>query len=182
MRLIVIICFLLFGQLVQGQVKLSDSNINISIADKAVILEDPNHEFTIEDILNGDHSFDEITHSTEILDFNSSRWWLKISVTNTSQFNHFILELARPITNKVFLYEIQPDTILSWQSGDDYPFLEKAYDHRKALFEVDLDIGETKHYIIELESDGEVIILPLKFWERAAFFHNDYVDQMGHGF
>jgi serine phosphatase RsbU (regulator of sigma subunit) len=174
---------LFVSQTLLGQIVLTDDNLNKSLTDQTVILEDPEHELTINDILTKSHDFQEITHEIEILDFNSSRWWMKFSVTNNSSENQFVLELARPITNKIFLYEHIDDSIVYlWKGGDALDFSEKTYEHRKNLYIINLDSAETKHFIVELESDGEVVTLPVKFWQTQAFLSADYDDQLGHGF
>ncbi len=182
MRALLVI-FLVISQTLLGQIVLTDNNLNKSLSDQTVILEDADHQLTIEDILTGEHNFQDVTHEIEILDFNSSRWWMKFSVTNKSSESQFVLELARPITNKIFLYEHIGDSILyTWKGGDALDFSEKTYKHRKNLYVINLDSAETKYFIVEMESDGEVITLPVKFWQTQAFLSADYDDQLGHGF
>lgn len=185
MRYLILSIFLLIGISVGGQVLMTEENLNVSIAHEAEVIEDKDHALTIDNILSDDLEFTQMTHHVEVLDFNSSRWWIKISIQKPEDASneHYILELARPITNKVFLYEVQDNKVVNLlKGGDGIHFNEKAFDHRKNLFELEIAPGEIKHYIIELESDGEVITLPIKFWEKMAFVESDYDDQFGHGF
>ncbi len=182
MRILTLILLFLF-QTLSAQIVLTDDNLNNSFSDQTVILEDADHELSVKDILSKDFKFEKITHEIEILDFNSSRWWLKFSVTNESSEGQFVLELARPITNKIFLYEhIDDSVVYTWKGGDDLDFSEKTYKHRKNLYIINIDSAETKHFIVEMESDGEVITLPVRFWQTQDFLSSDYDNQLEHGF
>ena len=61
--------------------------------------------------------------------------------------------------------------------GDDYPFDARYVRHRKMLFPVSLTNGAETQFLLGLESDGEVITLPLRLWKHEAFLHNDNMEQ-----
>jgi len=166
---------------------LNQNNLNQSIAQKAVILEDPNHELSVEDILSRDDLvFTSLKKPLDILDFNTSRWFVRFSANNpkeTEQLN-VILETARPITSRVDLYEVQANgtAILIGKSGNERSFSEKSYKHRKNIFPIELTTSEKKEFILVMESDGELINFPLIFWEVEKFHQADYKHQFFHGF
>ena len=166
---------------------MNQNNLNQSIAQKAVILEDPNHELSVEDILSRDDLvFTSLKKPLDILDFNTSRWFVRFSANNpkeTEQLN-VILETARPITSRVDLYEVQANgtAILIGKSGNERSFSEKSYKHRKNIFPIELTTSEKKEFILVMESDGELINFPLIFWEVEKFHQADYKHQFFHGF
>lgn len=182
--LLLLLTLILSQSLVLGQIVYDSTNINTSVTKQTLVLEDKEHALTVEDVLSIDDSeFTQPTHDIEILDFNSSRWFVKFSITNNTNDFAFTLELARPITNKVYLHEVKNGKVIqTYKGGDDTPLDEKAVNHRLNLFKLFFDKGQTRHFIAELESDGEVITLPVRLWTDEAFNEKDYDSQMRHGF
>lgn len=167
-----------------AQIVLNDSTLNNSVAYKAEILEDPNKSISFDAIIRTDtFDFERLNKPLEIIDFTRSRWYIRFEVQNTGIKQNILLETARPITNKVDLFEIQNGEIVQgWKSGDDRPFSEKTFKHRKNIFPISFAPNERKSFYLILESDGEVINLPFIFWEDTAFDKNDYRNQLLHGF
>jgi hypothetical protein len=187
MRLLIIISFLILGFHVtaqNGHILLTEKNLGTSFGNEILIFKDADHQFSVQDIISKpDSEFETKTDKVPNLDFTTARWWLKFSVTNTTSSPNFILEVARPITNKATFYQVRGEQIEnSFLSGDDFSFEEKAIPHRKNLFPLYIEPGETSNYIIELESDGEVITLPLKIYDKISFFESDYLFQFTYGF
>ncbi len=167
-----------------GSIILTNENLGTSFGDKILILKDSDHALTIDQIISKpDSEFETRTDQVPNLDFTTARWWLKFSVTNHTANPNFILEVARPITNKATFYEFRGENVENtFQSGDDYAFEKKVIPHRKNLFPLYIDAGKTKTYFVELESDGEVITLPLKIYDKISFFEADYFVQFTYGF
>jgi two-component system, sensor histidine kinase LadS len=178
---------LLFALQVLGQggaIVLTDQNLGTSFGEYVLVLQDKELALSVTDVISKpDAEFKTMDHPIPNLDFTTSRWWVKFSVTNTTQNPQFILETARPITNIVRFYEVRGERIENaFQSGDDIAFDNKAIPHRKNLFPLYIETGDTKNYIIEMESDGEVITLPVKIYDKIAFFESDYLFQFTYGF
>lgn len=166
------------------RIVLTDDNLGNSFADQVLILEDKEHAIDLGQALAlKDEDYTQLTHSIPNLDFTTSRYWVKISVTNKSSYQDFMLETARPITNVVHFYKLFDDEVVAESvSGDDYAFEEKTINHRKNLFELNIGPGQSRTYLLMLESDGEVISLPVKIHERSSFEEKDYADQWQLGF
>lgn len=181
-RLTLITFFCLFHS--NGQIVLSDSILNSSVAYKAEIMEDPQRNISLDAIIRTDtFNFEKLKKPLEIIDFTRSRWFIRFEVQNTGIQRKILFETARPITNKVDLFEVKNGTILqTWKSGDDRPFSEKTFEHRKNIFPINFAPLEKKYFYLILESDGEVINLPFIFWEDTAFDKIDYRNQLFHGF
>ncbi|MEX1191327.1 MAG: 7TM diverse intracellular signaling domain-containing protein [Brumimicrobium sp.] len=182
-----LLCILLIGFLqfpLTGQIVLNDSTLNKSLAHKAFVLEDAKHEVSLESIIRTDtFDFKQLEKPLEIIDFNRSRWFVRFKVKNADIARQIMFETARPITDRVDLFEIKKGNIIqTWKSGDGRSFDKKDYEHRKNIFPINFDPDETKYFYLILESDGEVINLPLTFWEKEKFHEKDYQKQLFHGF
>ncbi|MBI3133723.1 MAG: SpoIIE family protein phosphatase [Bacteroidetes bacterium] len=180
--IVVFIVLSAYGQ--KGTIILTNENLGNSFGDKVLILKDAGHQLTVEQVIQKpDSEFETLTDPVPNLDFTTARWWIKFSITNQSSNPNFILEVARPITNKAAFYQVRGEIIEnSFVSGDDYEFSTKAIPHRKNLFPIYIETGETQSFILELESDGEVITLPIKIYDKISFFESDYFFQFTYGF
>ncbi len=173
-------CFLMLllitGHSVTGQITVSSTG-NTNITRDALILKDPAHALTIERILHDTLPFSPIQR--ESLDFTNAAFWIKFNVqSNASTIQNFYIETARPITNKVILHEVMDGQVINTQySGDDFPFSKKEIPHRKNIFSVQLNPQQTHHFVLYLESDGEMLTCPIVFWEPQAFINEDNVEQ-----
>lgn len=167
-----------------GQITLNKNTLNETVADKAEIAEDPNYEFSIEELLSSDTlDFQPIDKPLDIIDFTTSRWIVRFEVKNPGDSKEILLETARPITDGANLYEISNGEVVQhWMNGDMIPFSAKSYDHRKSIFPINFEEDEKKSFYLILESDGEVVNLPLIFWEESDFYRNDYRNNLFHGF
>jgi len=171
-----------FGQ--NGVIELTDENLGQSFASSIMLVEDANHELTLEDVMSmNDEEFENPTDPIPNLDFTTSTWWLKFSIKNNSSFSHFILETARPITNEVDFYQVRGSKVENaFKSGDDRHYNEKVIPHPKNLFPIVMYPSQKKDYYIRLKSDGEVITLPVNISDRLSFFEHDANSQFGYGF
>ena len=95
--------------------------------------------------------------------FTSYNYWVSFEIDNSSDQNlHYYLETARPVTDIVNLFTIyETGAIKAARSGDNIPFTQRSYPHRKPLFEVNLKPGDKQRFFLHLKSDGEVINMPL---------------------
>jgi serine phosphatase RsbU (regulator of sigma subunit) len=179
--------FILFG-LIQfpliGQIVLTDDVLNTTQANKAYALEDSDYRFDLKSIIETDtFDFKQIDKPLEIIDFTTSRWFIRFEVKNPGAQKNIMFETARPITDRVDLFEVKKGNVIqSWKSGDGRKFQKKDYEHRKNIFPIKFNPDETKHFYMILESDGEVINLPFIFWEQEEFHAADYKNQLFHGF
>lgn len=175
---------ILFANHAKTQIILNEEFLNKSVANYAEIAEDKFFKNDINEEINlSGLIFTELEKPLEILDFNSSRWFIRFTVRNIEIEQKIMLETARPITNRADLYEIEDGEIIkSWQSGDGRSFSEKTFEHRKNIYPITFAPNESKTFYLVLESDGEVINLPLTFWNQDTFYSKDYNHQLFHGF
>ncbi len=168
-----------------NKIKLKNENIGQSFSKKVLIYEDKNREIEIADIIKmPNDSFFVIPSENPAVQFTRSRFWMKFSITNESDYWDFFLETARPITDKVFFYRVneQNELLEIRKNGDDFNYYGKDVPHRKNLFPVQIKKGETQFFYVAVVSGGEGILLPLRVHEKMTFFEQDYKDQFKNGF
>jgi serine phosphatase RsbU (regulator of sigma subunit) len=145
------------------------------LAPKALIVEDADGELEVGDILLEDLENGKVIESNAevpYMDFTSSVFWMKLKVSNPSRRElNYYLELARPLTNQVqlFVFSKEGKLIHKFESGDDYPFDQRAYTHRKFIFPINFPANMDLTLIVRTSSDGEIVKLPAKLWEVEAF-------------
>ncbi len=168
----------------EGLIQLTEDKIGSSFTENVYVLEDAEHSLEIIDVLElSNDDFFIPNHAHPNLDFTSSRFWIKFSIENQTDESYFILETARPITNKVIFYEMNGPLVENeYMSGDDFHYSEKVIPHRKNLFPFTIEPGETKDYYLELESDGEVLTLPVIIHDKIGFFDGDSRNHFSFGF
>ena len=156
-----------------------------SVAEKAWIMEDQKHLITVNDLLTNPYKyagqFKKIKTEVVNLNFTTSSFWVHFIIKNGSDENRiFILEAARPITNTADLYILTgsgPALGGIKRSGDGIPFDLREIKHRKSLFSLSFKPFEQKEFYLNLESDGEVITLPLRLWTPEGRMDTDYKEQ-----
>lgn len=150
----------------------------------SVHLEDPDKKLRIEDILNDSSlQFVPTRENTENLNFTHSGFWFRFRVKNTLPKDVvFFLETARPVTNKVILYQVNKNQVVrTFENGDNLPYSARIIKHRKILFPIQLNDNNEREFVIYVESDGEVVTMPLIFWRPQQFMEHDYFMQLFHG-
>ena len=169
----------------KGEIVLTDENIGTPLSKQVLIIEDKDHDISLESLLeikDTDELY-QLTDENKTVKFTTSRFWIKFSVTNQTDITQFYLETARPITDKVIFYQIEGTSIArKLKNGDDFPYHQKEIKHRKNIFPLAIEKGERQTYVLEIISGGEGIILPVKIHDTKAFFEQDYKDQFKNGF
>jgi hypothetical protein len=129
-HLLILFSFFLFlsgyGQVV---ITTDYENLNHSIADQLIIYEDSTHLAEIEDLLNGYYNYQgrQLDHSVENLNFTTSSWHCNFILDNTNGPDLFLyLEVARPITNEVNLYEYLLEVAMGFHSHLKHIIIRKA--------------------------------------------------------
>jgi len=111
-----------------------------------------------------------IKNQIENLDFTTKTYWIHFTISNqSSQSLDLVFQTARPITNEVTLYERKGIGFDTLKSGDAIPFEEKNIHKSESLFSIHLEDNGEKEYWLKLSSDGEIISLPMIFWEKEVF-------------
>lgn len=164
-----VICFLtISSQLWSFQTRFDLPSRHLSKS--ATIVEDESHSLSVEDILNNNFESSQIFETKSdnpYLDFTSSTYWLKLKIDGDSLgTDPFYFQTARPLTNQLSLsiYDENLDLVYIYETGDDYPFKSRAFQHFKFFFPIQLKASNSYTIIVKATSDGEILKLPLKYW------------------
>ncbi|WP_379763121.1 hybrid sensor histidine kinase/response regulator [Flagellimonas marina] len=157
----------------------------ISIRSKASVLLAGQNAYDFNEIRNNPAlSFVPLTQIEENTGFTNDNYWLTFSLENpSSESTQYYLETGRPITDIVDLYLVDGNGKVERQySGDKIPFAQKTVQHRKSIFDIELEPNEKLEAFIHLKSDGEVVMLPLTLYKKDQFFYLTYKEQIFYGF
>ncbi|GMN11472.1 hybrid sensor histidine kinase/response regulator [Croceitalea sp. MTPC9] len=159
---------------------------SISIRSNASILSAGTQEYDFETInkKSKELPFVPLLEIKENLGFTDGNYWIKFNLENSApQAKNYYLETGRPITDIANLYLVRANGQVSNQySGDKIPFGEKTVLHRKSIFNINLGANEKVEAFIHLKSDGEVLMLPLRLYEKDTFLYLTYKEQVFYGF
>jgi signal transduction histidine kinase/CheY-like chemotaxis protein len=157
----------------------------ISLHPYASFFDAGSKELSVEDVISNENAFHFKPVKTENRDlgFTTHHFWVKSVLTNkTAEPVEYYLEVARPITDIVDLYEVNPSgKITKYRSGDDMAFADRSYCHRKNIFKIVLPPKTTQKYFIHLKSDGEVISLALMLRNSRSLMDITSLEQFTFG-
>jgi serine phosphatase RsbU (regulator of sigma subunit) len=174
---------LLFGCFGQSRASIGelvifrDSTTSIDVSTIAWFFEDPDHTATVESFYGQNSGFETVQGNN--FDFTTSRFWGTFVLDFGYYPRTFYVQIARPVTNKVHLYEVDWDwkVIREWKSGDDYSFSDRATLNRHNVFKIETDSGFQRRFVVMLESDGELLTVPIVLSTEEVFAQHTYHEQ-----
>ena len=160
-----ILSFISFTANAQFSFRSDQTPESVSIYKYAKIACANDKDYDVSQLINGSAPLDfkPVKEENINIGFTSYNYWVSFEIDNSSDQNlHYYLETARPVTDIVNLFTIyETGAIKAARSGDNIPFTQRSYPHRKPLFEVNLKPGDKQRFFLHLKSDGEVINMPL---------------------
>ena len=122
----------------------------------------------------------KLQHSTENLNFTASNFFIHFVLLNqTSTTQDLAFETGRPITNLITLQNIS--TGKKHLTGDALEFSSKSIATNRSIIGIMLPPKSANEFLLTLASDGEVISLPIIFWEKNRFEKQDRMEQFSSG-
>ena len=122
-------------------------------------------DYKISQLLDGTTTlkFAPVKEENINIGFTHENYWVTFEILNQSNSKlTYFLETARPVTDLVDLYTVYTSgKIKASRNGDNTPFAQRSFAHRKPLFEINLEPREKQRFFLHLKSDGEVINMPL---------------------
>ena len=149
------------------------------------VLEDPGGELTIEDVTSAEYDaqFDPSEEDIPNFGYTDSAYWLRLPLRNeSSQTEHWLLELAFASMNFVDLYAPSPDGegFAVKQTGNLRPLETRDYRHPNIVF--DLNIPAAQEQVVYLRfQNGSSMSLPLQLWRPIDFLTQSARVQAVHG-
>lgn len=144
--------------------KNSEQLEEISLHNFTTLIDVKQKNLTINEVMKIDENqFKVLKNKNTDLGFSNDSYWLHFSIKNTTNSDlKYYLESSRPIIDYANFYKIVNGKVIDYQkSGDNIPFNERSFKHRKTLFTVYLLPNETAEFYVNLKSDGEVINAPV---------------------
>jgi signal transduction histidine kinase/CheY-like chemotaxis protein len=153
----------------------------VSLTDKVAVLEDPQHDWTLDQVRAADQAGQFQAHypAAEALNFGytPSAYWLRLQLRNDSdQSATRMLELAYSGLSHVQVH--QPDAQGRYQTtstGSVLPFDTRAYPSRFFVFPVQLPAHAQHTLYVRVQSLGP-ISFPARLWREEAFHAYERVD------
>ena len=166
--LLVLTLFCFNDQLFASEIiEFKDRNQLLNIGGSISILEDKSGVLTIQDVIN--KKFKPSTSSVPNLKLSKSTFWVKFSIKNLTNENDLILNLSLTTIDDVTLYSQHENGFKKEFMGEIYPFHQRKYFDPDYLFDIDISMGETKNYYLQVQAK-EGIQLPLKLGKKDIVF------------
>jgi two-component system, sensor histidine kinase LadS len=151
----------------------------------AEIVDVGNHQMEFDEFFKAQDSLDfsPLPNINSNLGFTDSNFWVRFKFSHPENFpQKYYLEVARPITDVVDLYQVSSTgKIIKMNSGDLGNIQERPLLHRKIIFPITLNPREEYRFFLHLESDGEVINLPLQLFDAESMIKDSYFNQLVFG-
>jgi len=169
-KLVIFIVFFFSSYLLAGQeiVILEQDFTQISIGKKTSFLKDANKEFSLDKVILLDNEGKFIKSEKEVLffDYQYSTHWIKFTITNnTTDDNHIFLLIDYPLLYKIKVFvptqqneKIKYDTLFA---GDGFHFNKREIQLATNVFKLPMKHGETQTFYLSVESDGDLVSLPI---------------------
>ncbi len=149
------------------------SSIKQNIGRNLQILEDKSNSLSVEDVIRS-NDFKQSAADVPILGVSTSTFWVKFTVTNTSNESSLLLELSQPTMEEVALYTQQPDGRFTVQkSGISLPFSARRYSNQNYIFDLSILKDHSATYFIKVKSSDQIMLplsigIPKKILEFAS--------------
>lgn len=179
-----LLCILLLafsGGLFASTLQLEDIATK-EVASFLYYLEDNNGSLTIEQLLEGDHSWQRNGNTAFNRGYRDTPWWLKVRIHNPhSQMQHRLLELSYATLDFVDIYVVSKgELITSYQTGDMRPFNSRPQHYRAFITPLDWQPGQTLDIYYRIKTSGSMLA-PLTLWQQEAFNSYEIDSNILHG-
>jgi two-component system NtrC family sensor kinase len=133
------------------------------------ILEDNTNKLTIEQVVHSDQ-FQASNQKVPNKGLSSSTFWIKFSITNTSDLENLLLMLEQPVMDEIALYTVLPDGKYTVRNmGEQFPFSNREFNVPDYIFKLGIPTNSTLTYLIRLKSSDQIQIPLVLASERTVF-------------
>ncbi len=142
---------------------------------------DTSSGFSFNDIKNTPNLFK--SSSADVPNFGllkNATMWLHLRITNKSDFEMLILEIAQPLLNDIAFYYPVNGTYKMSQSGEDYPFNSRMINHHNFLYELNISKDSTVDYYFRLKSVTQMA-LPIFLGSKNEITSNNLAKNLLYG-
>jgi len=153
-----------------GSVVLAEDVGMVTLGPYLDILEDPDGQWGIEDVISPDLSSQFIRNTVDVpnFGFTESAYWVRFRLQNSNaERDQFLLEVGYPLLDHISLFFISDDgRTTTRESGDTLPFSHRDISYRNMVFKLPAEESATLYLRIVSQSSMK---LPLRIWRSGAF-------------
>lgn len=143
----------------------------VALAPKVACYEDGSRELSAQQVLKT-NAF--LLSGKQVLNFNvsTSNFWIKFSVSNKSNLNRLLVNLAQSRLDEVEWYELDASNqiISSTLISASKSFKDRNYEETSFVFNVDILPNETKTFLIKIHGN-EQLTIPLFIGDEKSLFY-----------
>ena len=151
---------------------LDKGSSDVLLGSSIEFLEDPNREWSIDDVSSVpfDNQFSKSDQENLSFGYSSSAYWLKLDIQSLAdQPEQWILEISYPFLDSIHFYQENVDGQWSIiKTGDFLPFANRPINHRYFAFPVDIpgNTQTTLYFRIQTSSSYQV---PMRLYRVDSF-------------
>ena len=153
-----------------SSIVLSEDAGLVSLGTYLDILEDPDGEWGIEDVISPDLSSRFFRNTVDVPNFGFTRsaYWVRFRIQNsTAERGRFLLEVGYPLIDDISFFVISDNgRITTREAGDTLPFSHRDISYRNVVFRLPSEESATIYLRIESQSSMRI---PLKIWHSDTF-------------
>lgn len=171
--LLIIVCHYYIGlSFSQDTIILKDNLYREKIGRNLYYFIDNSKSITFEEVSSPEFHNNFITSKKAIpfFDYKSCTVWFKFSIRNSAASNKkFFLLIDYPLLYRIRVFVPNQNGIDTLYSGDGYKFNKRSIKNATNLFELYIHPGRSSTYYCAIESDGDVLTIPISLIERGYF-------------
>ena len=112
--------------------------------------------------------------------YNSSAWWLKLTVHNREQRENWLLEVSYPVLDHLDFYVLQDGGLQQFLLGDKQPFWSRPLQHHNFLIPLKLPEDTSAEIYLRVQSKSSVQV-PMTLWDEQSFHTMQIAPTIMHG-
>src|SRR5699024_2324531 len=144
------------------------------------LIKDRQDEYSVNDLLQEDvaKQFTNINNVKQKRGFFNSPNWLRFDIQNNSTQGHWLLEFAFPLVHELELYTIEDGKVIQlYDTGANYPFKQRPFNHRNFILNLDIAQGESKTFYAYAVGSGD-LHPPIIVWDQEAFMNKAQMESL----
>jgi diguanylate cyclase (GGDEF)-like protein len=180
--LLIVACIICIFGLLRASSIMTQTTPTQTLSRSVLVMTDYEQKYTIHQVINmSDTSWqlrqiDNLSFGIEKQDI-----WLKVQFPRLDHLNQWLLEVDHAILDKVDVWFIEHNTILSeYHGGDAYRFGSRDIKHEKFLYQVPMQNRDPLTLIMRVQSQNSVLI-PLKIWQEKNYLIHSSEFNLGLG-
>lgn len=155
----------------RSTLQLVNDTKSVDVYNSLYMVKDRKREMTIEDIAakENENLFIPSGEVSQKKGFFNTGKWLRFDLTNDSEVEEWLLELAFPLINEIRIYSKDEAGLEElYVGGANYPFHEREIKHRHFIYKIHIPSESVKTFFIGVHSSGD-LHPPIRIWKKDAF-------------